>query len=112
MGGHPRDPGTKAAGPSSVSEEGTGCEAEKSVVQAKQEGPLGKMEAHVLSPGNPSAMDKGNVVIQGEGEEILHVDNSDINCHANVTATKFALVETSPKFQHSNQLDMDFSESV
>nr|POE64207.1 hypothetical protein CFP56_58937 [Quercus suber] len=108
-GGHPRDPGTKAASSSSVSEEGTGYEAEKSGVQAKQGGSLGKMEKHVFNPGNPSVTDKGIVEIQGEGKEILHIDSSDINCHANLMAIKTALVETGPKIQHSKQLDTDFS---
>ena len=110
MRGRPRVLGSKATGPSFVSEEGTGCEAEKSDVQADQGGSLGKMEAHVLSLGNPRETDKGNAVIQGKGAELLHVDSLDINCHANVTVTKFALKETGPKIQHPNQLDTDFPE--
>ena len=108
MGGCPRVPVSKAAGPSFVSEEGRGCEAEKSAVQAEQGGPLGKIAAHLLSPRNPRETNKDNAGNQGKGAEPLHVDNLEINCHANVTVTKTALEETGPKIQHPNQLDTGF----
>ena len=58
MGGHLRALGSKEASQKFAIEEGTGCEAEKSFTQAEQGGSLGRMEAHVHSPGNPSNADK------------------------------------------------------
>lgn len=104
MGGRPRALGSKEAGQNYVNEDSKGCEVEKSFVQAEQDGPLGRMEAHVLSPGNASNTDKANSVFQGKGAELTHVDSVNINCHANVTGTNSEIEETAPKNQHFEQL--------
>ena len=111
MGGCPRAQGSKEAGPTFVSEEGKGCEAEKRAVQVEQGGPVGTMEAHVFSHENPSVTDKDNVVIQGKMDELAHIDNSKSNAHAHVTDTKSALKEIGPKIQQVDQLDTDFTEA-
>ena len=109
MGGRPRAQGSKEVGPTFVSKEGKGCEAEKRAVQAEQGGSVGTMEAHVFSHENPSVTDKDNAVIQGKRAELAHVDSSEINDHAHVTDTKSALKETGPKIQQVDHLDTDFS---
>ena len=79
VGGRPRAQGSKAAGPTLVSEEGKGSEAEKRAVQPAQGGPVETMEAHGFSHENPSVMDKVNAVIQGNRAELAHVDSSQSN---------------------------------
>ena len=96
VGGCPRAPGSKEAGPTFVSEEGKGYEAKKRAVQAEQGGLVGMMEAHVSNHENPSVTDKDNAVIQGKRAELAHIDSSESNDHAHVTDTKFALKETKP----------------
>nr|POE60673.1 hypothetical protein CFP56_41060 [Quercus suber] len=110
VGGRPRASGSKEAGQSSISEEGTGCEAEKRAVQAEQGGPMGTMAAHVFSHENPRVTDKDSAVIQEKGIDIVHVDSSEINAHAHTTDTNSALKETVPKFQQDDHLVTDFSE--
>ena len=111
VGGRPRAQGSKEAGPTFVSEEGKGCEAEKRAVQAAQGGPVGTMEVHVFSHENPSVTDKVNAVIQGKRAELAHIDSSQSNAHAHVTDTESALKETGPKIQQVDQLDSDFTEA-
>ena len=109
--GRPRAQGSKAAGPTFVSEEGKGSEAEKRAVQAAQGGPVETMEAHDFSHENPSITDRVNAMIQGNRAELAHVDSSQSNTHAHVTDTNFALKETGPKIQQVNQLVSDFTEA-
>ena len=111
MGGRPRAQGSKEVGPTFLSKEGKGCEAEKRAVQAEQGGSVGTMEAHVFSHENPSVTDKDNAVIQGKRAELVHIDSSKSNAHAHVTDIKSALKETGPKIQHVVQLDTDFTEA-
>ncbi|KAK7841097.1 uncharacterized protein CFP56_015777 [Quercus suber] len=110
VGGRPRASGSREAGQSSVSEEGTGCEAEKRAVQVEQGGSVGTMAGHVFSHENPRVTDKDSAVIQGKGIDIVHVDSSEINAHAHTTDTNSALKETVPKFQQDDHLVTNFSE--
>nr|POF12131.1 hypothetical protein CFP56_42327 [Quercus suber] len=99
VGGRPRASGSREASHNSVSEEGTGCEAEKRAVQAEQGGPVGTMTAHAFSHENPRVTDKESTVNQGKGLDAGHVDSSELNAHAHTTDTNSALKETVPKFQ-------------
>ena len=85
----------------SVTKEGTGCEAKKIFDQGEQGSSMGMMVTNVVSPGNPSNVDKFESVIQGTTVEITHIDSVSNYCHEDMKVSNSNRGESGPKFKHN-----------
>ena len=96
----------------SVTKKGTGCEAKKISNQAEQGSSMGMTVTTVVSPGNPSNVDKFESVIQGTTVEITHIDSVSNYCHEDMKVSNSNRGESGPKFKHNGQPTMGLNEDL